>query len=163
LLGGAFQEATELAWRAQEQDTEWNLPRWTHVHTLVEAFALGVVSADPWHHAYTLPPGFAEVVNHIAARLQAKHGRECVVQVSLIEVEEDFMAWGMEHPQFRQWNEPPDGALVRVVTRYTDTPGVRDFIDLHALVRNAVVWLRNERRREDAFDADRRASRPGAP
>lgn len=154
LLSGALERAAEEQRRALEADPEWSEPRWTHLHCIVEAFAVGVISADPWHKRYRLPPDFEAVVNWIAFNVQRQWPHDEVVPVSLLELEDRFTEWGNEHPSFRAWNESASGALVGVVHRESPVADSRDFIDLHAIVRNAVVHLRNQHRREDAFDRE---------
>lgn len=113
-------------------------------------FAYGVISADPWHKNYRLPENFEGVVNWIAFCAQHKYGLETqVVQVSLLELEQLYWIWAEEHPEFKKWNElNTTKKLVSTTHRYSPMLEERDFIDLDALIRNAINYIRNEMRRQ---------------
>lgn len=112
----------------------------------------GVLSADEWHHGYSVPPGLAEVLDHVARRVQERWKSE-VEQVTLCELEDFYRECIETSPTAKAWNEW-DGPDVLAVSRYSSTPNARSFIDLDALVRNAAVHLRDQRRREKAFDEE---------
>ncbi len=154
-LSGALDEAMKARDQGLREDSEWTQKDWVHRHTLVECFAKGVISADPWHKNYRLPPNFEAVVNWISFCIQ-KHWEEHgeVVQTSLIEVSDLFHKWASENKDFLKWNEPEDPNTPAVVAscRYTPTPEVRDFIDLDALLGNAVLALRDKWRLDREFD-----------
>lgn len=152
-LSGAFEQADKEHQLSLRADPEWSAPRHVHVHTLVAAFAHGVLAADPWHKGYKVPPGFEGVINWIAFKIQEEFKDEEVPKLSLIEIVERFKRWGEEHPQFLKWNEPATpGTIIGVVSRYSNTPEARDFIDLDALVHNAALYIRTERRENDRFE-----------
>jgi len=90
-------------------------------------------------------------VDWVAFRIQGEWPGQEVARVSLADYEGKVRKWAMEHPQFREWNECP-GVVVAVTSRYSPTPDRRDFIDLDAVFRNAVVCLRDWTRRDEAFD-----------
>jgi len=149
----AFSGILDKACSDQDQllmkDLEWATKKFIHVHTLLTAFMHGVMTADEWHHNYHIPPDFENVANWIAFCIQKRFGRTVVVELSLIEIEGLFREWAFQNPAFRKWNEPKDpGTVVGICSRYTPTPEERDFIALDALIRNAAVFIRNERRRE---------------
>jgi len=153
VLDGTIDAALENTNTRLAADSEWSRPQYTHVHVILESFVVGVISADPWTLKYALPPDFEGVVNWIAFKIQERWKEDEVVEVSLLELERLFMEWGEQHPSFRKWNEPEDPTqMVGVVSRYSKTPEQRDFIDLHALVRNAAVHLRDKRRHDAAFE-----------
>lgn len=152
-LSGALDRATEQRDKELRGDSEWSTPKFVHVHVLLEAFAVGVISADVWHHGYKLPPGFESVVNWIAFNIQKELGKDVVPKLSLLDIRFAFTMWAYEHPQFREWNVPPKGSpMVGVVTRYTDTPDRRDFIDTDALIHNAVLHIRSHHRANEDFE-----------
>lgn len=136
-------------------DPEWTTPNYIHVHNIVIAFAHGVLSADPWYHGYSVPPGLAEVLDHVARRVQERWKSE-VEQVSLAELEDFYQECIETSPAAKAWNEW-DGPDVVAVSRYSPTPSARSFIDLGALVRNAAVCVRDQWRREKAFERGVRA------
>lgn len=151
-LAGSLDELMAKHERAVRADPEWATPKHTHCHDLVVAFAAGVLRADPWHHGYKVPPGFDGVLNWIAFKVQEEFKDEVVV-LSLVEIKERFKRWAEEHPQFLKWNEPEDpGTVVGIVSRYTAIPNKRDFIDLGAIVHNATLYIRDDRRKNEDFD-----------
>lgn len=161
-MSGALDRATEQRDRELAADPEWSTQKYVHVHVLLEAFAVGVISADVWHHNYKLPPDFEGVVNWIAFNIQKHWPKEEVVKVSLQELRFWFKLWADEHPSFREWNETKPGApMVGVVSRYSSTPDERDFIDLDALIHNAVLHIRAHHRACEAFDQKFKAENPG--
>jgi len=160
LFSGAFEEADKLQRQQLLKDTEWNTPKCHHLHTLVDAFAVGILTADPWHLNYKIPPNFENVMNWISfcVRDEFKNDPDVqkwqVAKVSLIEMEEKYNKWAYENPNFIKWNESENDELVNVTSRYFKDPEERDFIDLGAAIRNAVVYLRNEIRKSEAFDKE---------
>lgn len=153
MLSGEM-EAAERALTAQlSADPEWAEPKYHHAHTLLAAFVYGIIAADPWHHHYRLPPGFESVVNYMADCIQRKWPGDAVPRISLLEWEALVWDWMLQHPDFRAWNVPRDATqLVAIEHRYKEIPDERDFIDLHALLRNSSVFLRNDTRRAEQFD-----------
>jgi hypothetical protein len=162
-LSGIFDQVGKAHQLSLRADPEWSTPRWVHVHELVQAFAVGVLRADPWHKGYKVPPGFDGVINWIAFKVQEEFKDKEVVKLSLIEIKERFKRWGEEHPQFMKWNESPTpGTVVSIVSRYSVTPEERDFIDLGALVHNAALYIRTDRRENDRFEERFRQKYPDA-
>jgi len=164
LFSGAFEQAEEANKKRFLADLEWTKPRWTHVRMIVRAFMHGVISADPWHKNYKLPPDFESVVNWIAFNVQKTYGDKEVVEISLMEMETKFREWAEQHKSYLKWNVPEDTTKVVAISHcYSPTPDKRDFIDLGALTRNATLFLRNERQREDAFNRKFKAENPDWP
>lgn len=160
-LSGILDQVAEAHQLTLQANPEWSTPRHVHVHTLVEAFAHGVLAADPWHKNYKVPPGFEGVLNWIAFKIQEEFKDNLVPKLSLIEIKERFQKWGEEHPQFLKWNEPATpGTVIGVVSRYSLTPEERDFIDLGALVHNAALYIRTDRRENDRFEERFRKEHP---
>ena len=160
LFSGVFEKAEEANKKRLLADLEWTKPKGTHVHILVRAFMHGVISADPWHKNYKLPPDFESVVNWIAFNIQKTYGDAIVVQISLMEMEKKFREWAGRHKSFLKWGEPDDGAPIAVVHACSPVLDKRDFIDLEALIRNASIFLRDKRQQEDAFDRKFKAENP---
>lgn len=152
-FSGVLDQVDKAHQLSLQADPEWSTPRHVHVHTLVEAFAHGVLAADPWHKGYKIPPGFEGVINWIAFKIQEEFKDEEVPKLSLIEIKERFDRWGHEHPQFLKWNVPETpGTVVGIVSRYSAIREERDFIDLGALVHNAALYIRTDRRENDRFE-----------
>lgn len=144
-------------------DPEWRTPKHYHSHVLLEAVAWGLISADPWFVGYTLRDDFADVVNHIAKRLEEDPpGDGCpeVRLVSLLALQDWFRRELMAEPRFVAWNDGPGSG---VTSRYTPTPTEREFMDLDAAINNIVIKLRNETRASEAFDAKFEAEHGEAP
>lgn len=151
LFSGALEEACELNKQRLSRDPEWATPKHYHLHTLVTAFAVGIINADPWHKNYKIPPNFENVINWISFCIQEKY-KEVVVQVSLVEMGKNYREWADQNPYFLEWNESPKGTVIGITSRYSSTPEERDFIDLDALIQNAVLYLRDETRKNEEFD-----------
>ena len=150
---GVLDEMSEDAARRMGADPEWAQPRWIHVHTIVTAFMVGISAADCWHYGYKLPPNFESVVNWIAHCVQEKWPKEEVAELSLMELRKLLDGWAVQHPDWKLWNEGPEGSPpVAVVTRYTPVPDQRDFIDLGAALHNMCLYVRDQRRHDDAWE-----------
>lgn len=154
LLSGVLEDVIEQHNLGLKMDPEWNTAKYIHVSSILRAFVYGVLSADMWHTNYKLPPNFESVVNWIAFCIQRKWPTEEIPCVSILELEQLFREWAFEHPDFKKWNESPNNTLISVVTRYSEIPDTRDFIDLDALLRNAAVYVRNYHREFERFDSD---------
>ncbi len=152
-LDGTLDEVERQHAEGLRKDPEWSTPKYVHVAELLTSFAVGVLSADPYHKGYKVPPDYEAVVNWIAWKIREKFGGEEVVKISLMEIREWFLAWGNENPAFRKWGEPKDpGTIVGVVSRYSSTPTERDFISLEVIAHNAALYIRNQRRKNANFD-----------
>lgn len=132
-------------------EPEWATPRYVHQATLLRCFVHGVLTADPWYHGYRLPPHFEGVVNMVAFEIQRRWPTE-VPLVSLAEFEMFLREICPRHPEFEKWNETPK--MFGLTSRDSEMATERDFIDLDALYRNASVALRDDRRRNDAFERE---------
>ncbi len=149
-LDGTLEEVGRENDVALAADPEWADARHHHIQTLMTAFAVGVLEADPYYQGYRLPPDFSAVVDLVADRV-ARHfpGQEVPV-VSLVEMKALYTEWASEHPAFLAWNETD--VLVGITHRYSAVPTERQFIDLGALVHQACLFLRESTRRADEFD-----------
>lgn len=152
LFSGVLDDAERRNRELKAADPEWSVPRHTHVKDIIQAFVYGVLSADPWHKSYKLPPDFESVVNWIAFNVQRTYGNQTVVEISLIELERKLSEWASQHKSYRRWGECDDGRTIGIVTAMTPTADHRDFIDLGALLKNACVYLRDQRRLWDQFE-----------
>lgn len=146
---GVFDDATRVNQAELETNTEWTRREYTHVHSLMEAWAYGVLCGDSWFHGYRLVEHFDIVFNHISQRVQEKFGKEIVPQVSLIEIRQWLGEWAKECPEYLAWNERGGSG---VVSRYTPTPSEAEFIDLDVPPHQAAIFLRDGRRHEKAFE-----------
>ena len=151
VLGGALDAASDTCVAGLLTDAEWTTPKYVHQATLLRSFVQGVLTADPWHHGYRLPPHFEGVVNMVAFEIQKRWPTE-VPQVTLWDFEQFLREVCPRHPEFVRWNHTDK--LVGIVSRDTPMPDERDFIDLDALYRNAAVALRDDIRQFEAFNRD---------
>lgn len=143
-----------------EANPEWTRREFTHLHTIMEAWTCGVVSSDGWYKGYGLTENFQRVFNHVSLCLQEKFADE-VVRISLVEVRQWLREWAEECPEFMAWNERGGSS---VVSRYTEAPLRRQFIDLSVPSHNAALWIRDQRRLSRAFErriAQRDTPSPG--
>jgi len=136
------------------KDPEWANPRGTSITELIRGFVNGILTADPYYTGYKLPPNFESVVNFMSFELHKKFNNEWWCgDLSLIDIEKIYWDIANEHPDFRAWEEVPDGQPdLAIVTRYSPVHKERDWISLEVIVRNACVFIRDKRRQNDAFD-----------
>ena len=156
---GIFDEATRVNQASLETNPEWSRHGWTHLATIMEAWAYGVLSSDPWHHGFRLVENFETVFNHVSQRLQehfaAPENQERVsqfgevVEISLVEVKQWLGEWARECPEYVAWNERGGSGISH---RYSETLDVPQFIDLGVPSHNAALFLRERRRHDKAFD-----------
>lgn len=143
-----------------KDDPEWSIPQWTFRHQITGAFAMWACRQSP----YGVPDGLETVCKYLDASLKTAaewkvgHPTEGMAEVSLCDVSrmlhEILMDQGIE--QFDAWNrcKVGDTPEIQFSSRF-DGPGDpdRDFIDLHALLHNVCITIRNERREDARFDA----------
>lgn len=153
-INGEIDEAINEHKKRLEQDPEWNIPKYYHIHTLVTAFIVGIMNADVWHKNYRIPPNVENVVNWISFNLQRHFKNDEIVKISLIEYKKLVSSWAYENPNFRKWNESDDETPIAIVSRYSSIPDKRDFIDLDVIIHNASIFLRDEKRKNEAFDRE---------
>lgn len=151
---GAFEKLACSHQAMLETDPEWSRQEWTHVHTLMEGWAYGVLSSYQYFNDYQVPEGFDEVFAHIATRLadqfRLRHDKNVeVVKISLCEIRQWFRQWAEEMPQYLAWNDLPGSG---VQTRYSPTASGPEFIDLAVPSHNAALFVRNQRRHDAAFE-----------
>lgn len=156
---GIFDEADCVNQADLETNPEWSRREWTHLATIMEAWAYGVLSSDPWHKGFRLVENFETVFNHVSTRLQehfaAPEHQEAVsqlavvVQISLVELKQWLGEWAAECPEYLAWNERGGSGITH---RYAETPDLPQFIDLDVPSHNAALFLRERRRHDKAFD-----------
>lgn len=143
MLEGAIGSSAEQAREILEDNEEWNTKEPTHISEFVRGFAIGVLQADLWHKNYMVPEEYGSVINWIAFNAQKYFGEgEVIADLSLLEIEDLLRNWAMEHPVFRLWGE----GEMKYLGNEMEIPEDRDFIDLDAALRNAVIHIRDERR-----------------
>jgi hypothetical protein len=121
-------------------DPEWNRPYWTFPHNITGPFAMWAVRQSP----YGCPDGLETVVKYLTACLRTAFSWDTagMAHLTLWEISEAI------HRILLAERRPTDEE------RFSNNrPPDADFIDLHALLTNTVISIRDERRRDDAFDA----------
>jgi hypothetical protein len=139
-------------------DEEWNnrKDQWTFRKDIVGAFAMWACRQSP----YGVPEGMENVCKYLFAALKscAEWGPHDMVEASLCDINrwlhEILMDQGVT--EFDAWNrcrvgETPEIQFTSAFDGPTDPD--REFIDLHALLHNVCLTIREERRRNRAFDA----------
>lgn len=139
-LGGALDQAFQSAQKRREHDPKWTKPHPIGAHDFVEAFAVGVLSADPWYWGYRVPPGFEAVVNWIAFcvdRYVQSRTHIMTSMISMLEFDRLLREWATENPTFQAWNDPIacKGHEGECMGRH------RVFIDLEAVFQNAAHYM----------------------
>lgn len=158
LFDQADRKSEERLWG----DPEWAEPRYTHRKDIVRGFAVGIINADMWFDGYSLPPNFEAVLNSLCGAIASKFkGNDEIVKVSLLDLEALYREFIDATLLCREWNDFPGSGFS---SRYSATPTERTFIDLGALVRNAAIHIRDDRRDFDRFNAEFEAKygRPSA-
>ena len=148
-MNGVFDDLDRSNRADLETCSEWYRKEYTHLHTILEAWAYGIISSDAYYREYHLPDGFDAVFNHISKRLTEKFPKEVVVEVSLCEILQWLREWAMECPEFILWNDLPGKPYV---TRYSPVATEPEFIDLNVPSHNAALFVRDKRRHDRAFD-----------
>jgi len=151
LLDKTIEEAGQKAEQRLWNDSEWAEPRVTSLKDIVTAFLVGTISADAWFDNYSVPSNFEIVANALSGAVMSKFGPGEFPNVSLLDIEAFYHEFIDATPLCREWNDFPGSGFV---TRYDATPKHRTFIDLDALIRNASVFIRDDRRTFDKFNAD---------
>ena len=153
MAASAVENANHLA-----NDPEWSEKIVIHIHSVINAFILGVNQSYPYYRNYKLPPNFDKVINrmseliHEEFREQLKD-HECIV-VSLLKLKGVYRRLAMAIPEYVAWNDigVPDGDSI--VSRYSETENSPSFIDLDVPPHNAALYLRNCERDSKRFEEE---------
>lgn len=155
-----LEETIELAAKKTQerlsQDPEWTKKRYTHLHNLIIAFSVGILRADLWFKNYDIPSNFSDVLNHLAIKINNKWDLDIpVVELSLLEIEDLYREAMADNSHFKQWTSVKEGEPNIQIGSAFDSLGVeRSSMDSDAIIRNASIFLRDERRKRDQFDAE---------
>ncbi len=136
-LEAAIKNVCTLASERLAGDPEWNTPRWTMWREVTGYFALWAVRQIEHPDTTPFPPGLENMVGYLAACTRSKFDAQGMAELSLCDIEQ--MLFDILWPEkiFQSWNE------AEVL------PG---WLDLHALLRNVCLSIRNERREHARFD-----------
>lgn len=124
-----------------KNDPEWNTPIWLFVHDITGYFACWAVRQLK-HTAH--PPNLEKLIGYLYACLQleweklnAEHG---MVQLTLCDVSRLLHSILMKDATFNEWN--------------TQEGMGDDWLDLHAILCNVCISIRNEKREHNRFNAE---------
>jgi len=161
----SFEEMMSEASREQANrladDSEWSEKITIHIHSIINAFILGVNMSYPYYWEYQLPPNFDLVINKMSNLLhkefkeQIETTLECV-QISLLKLKGVYRRLAMSIPEYVEWNDigNPEG------NRFTSSMDMGkidtepSFIDLDVPPHNAVIYLRNCERDNKRFEEE---------
>lgn len=153
LCVGELMEAIDRAPSSLAGNSEWTVRRWTNRSDIVGAFAMWACRQSP----YGVPDNLESVCKYLHASLKTEVAWDSnkMAELSLSGIEDmlrDILMDGCS--EFQAWNERKNkrdghGFVSRISgPSHPDD----DFIDLHALLRNTCVTIRNERREFDALN-----------
>lgn len=143
-------------WQRLSDDPEWNEKRWTFQKEIVGTFAMWACRQSP----YGVPDGLENVCKYLNICLARDVNWEAhgMAEISLCEINRMLheILYEQGVSEFDAWNrckkgETPEIQFSSAMDGPTDPD--RDFIDLDALLHNVCLTIRNERRKDDAFDA----------
>lgn len=148
-LDDAIKAADQLHNEKLACDPEWTEKTYYHIKTLIEAFAVGIISSDPYFKIYSLPPNFEKVMNIMAELLQKEFNYDTCPQVGLLKMKGVYKRLAMTIPEYVAWN---DFGGSQFTSRFDATPTEREFISLDVPPHNAVLHLRMHTRENKAFE-----------
>jgi hypothetical protein len=139
-------------------DSEWSIRKnkWTFKTDIVGAFAMWACRQSP----YGVPDGLENVCKYLNAALESCGNgwkNSGMQECSLVDINKWLYEILYEQGviEFDKWNECKVGNTpdINFVSRYDGKRNPdRDFIDLDALLHNVCLTIRDERRKDKAFD-----------
>jgi hypothetical protein len=136
-------------------DLEWDSAkdRWTFPHDIVGAFAMWACRQSP----YGVPDGLEKVCKYLHAALKTatKWDTSGMAECSLCDINKwlDEILYEQGVKEFDAWNKRKNGRDGTGFCSATHSPSPDDdFIDLDALLHNVCLTIRDERRKNRAFD-----------
>ena len=138
-----------------KDDPEWATPKWIFAHDIVGAFAQWACRQSP----YGVPTGLENVCKYLHAALlhEFKWNTGGMEQLSLCQINKALydILYDQGIVEFDDWNKCKCGATPDI--QFTSAMDHKrnpdeDFIDLDALLHNVCITIRDERRKDDAFD-----------
>jgi hypothetical protein len=124
--------------------------RWRSSSELMQALSAGILAADPFFPGYRPPPGFSSVLADFCEVI----GETRIAMVLDDTVQQVIRTFVHSHPICLAWNRwgGADDATIKITSRYSRQPTEREFIDLDAIVQNAMVFLHEKDASMDAVD-----------
>lgn len=135
-------------------DLEWSTPRWVFWRHIVGALAMWAVRQIPcetsnWEtmkneplDAPVYPPGLEKIIGYVGTCIKPKFDSHGMAELSLCQINKMLHDILMDQgiSIFDGWNTP-------------EVMG-KGWLDLHALLHNVCLTIRDERRAHDKFDAE---------
>lgn len=138
-------------------DSEWNTPEITFWKEIVGAFAHSACLLSP----YGCPDNLETICKYLVECLKREEvftgemGKYGMGKISLCEINRTLHEILFDIPEFKEWNHCKKGETPDIQFS-CEFDGERDpdydFIDLDALLHNVCLIIRDERRKNKAFD-----------
>lgn len=136
------------------KNPEYYVPQHTHVSSLMQAFAYSTFASYAWHKEYTIMTGLETIMQKLASSIQEAYGPTTVmISVSLDDLRDFFEHFIAVTPEVQAWNKIGNfEGDFKFVSRFDELDEKPSFIDLGALCRNCINFIRDERRKDFIFD-----------
>ncbi len=123
-------------WERLADDPEWNTKIHVHWRSITGYLAQWAVRQIGEHNSTPAPPGLSKVIGYLSACIRPKFDKLGYAEFSLCEINKMLHDILMEDKTFLSWN---------------DKEIISGWIDLHALLQNVCISIRDERRTSEAF------------
>lgn len=118
-------------------EPEWNTPRWTFLREVTSYVAHWAIRNIARPDNTPTPPGLEGVIGYLHACIRPRFNECEMAELSLCDINRLLHEILMPEKFFQVWN---------------DERVLKGWLDLHALLHNVCVSIRNERRKNDVFD-----------
>lgn len=135
-------------------ETEWNAKHWTFRSEITGYFAMWACRQSP----YGVPDGLENVCKYLDAclRRQYEWSTGGMEELSLCEINKVLydILYEQGVKEFDEWNRCKKGDTPEILytSSFDKVNPDYDFIDLDALLHNVCISIRDERRKNKAFD-----------
>ncbi len=126
-------------WERLASDPEWTKKHyitWRHITGYLAQWAVRQITE---FDSTPFPPGLETVIGYLSACIRPKFDNLGWAHLTLCEINKMLHEILMEDKTFNSWN---------------DEKIISGWLDLHALIRNVCISIRDETRASDAFDAE---------
>ena len=137
------------------QDPEWvfDQDQWTCPSDVVAAFVYSTIVSSGWFIGYQVPANFEKVINDLAKAIEAKWGDLIptmqVFEVSLCDLLVFYERFIESSSECKAWEEIGGETII---SAFSPVPTKPQFISMDVLARNAVLHIRDQRRKHAEFD-----------
>lgn len=118
-------------------DNEWNTPRLVFLREITGYLAHWAIRQIDQSDQTPFPPGLEVAIGFVDRCLRPRFDTNEMAKLSLCDINKLLHETLMQEPFFLAWN---------------DAKILKGWIDLHALLHNVCISIRDERRTFDAFD-----------